>query len=76
MDMQDEQFLLGQMHSDLKNLTEAVHSLNSNMVLLSHEIEGIKLFRAKVLGGSLVVSVLGSAAFWIGLSLMEKAWAK
>ena len=51
---------------------QAIPDLSSDIKALRYDMNEVKLFRAKVMGISLVVSLIASAVFQVGLA----AWAK
>jgi hypothetical protein len=75
MSDKDDAFMLGELKADMRNLTGAVKALTGQVRTLNDEVEGIKLFRAKVVGMSIgaaaIVSLVGHV-----LSTAVSAWAK
>lgn len=64
-----EDYELGQTIGELR---QAVSALTQEVAALRVDMESIKLFRSKVLGASMIVSLLSSAVFTAGVAL----WAR
>lgn len=61
----DQDYILGELTANVKNLTSAVDRLTSDVQLLRTDLSEIKLFRAKLIGTATAVSavVSGIVAF-------------
>lgn len=73
--MDSTQFILGQLTEGVDNLTKQVTALNDRLDRLNTELDSIKLFRAKVVGASLVVSAITSGAMALAVVAIER-WAR
>lgn len=73
--LDQNQFILGQLVTGVDNLNKQLAGLTLELTALRRDIEEIKLFRSKVVGASIVISILSSATFTALLTMFEK-WAR
>ena len=55
--MKEDKFLIGELTANVENLTRAVNELRVDVISLRSDLSELKLFKAKLIGGSAVVSV-------------------
>lgn len=72
MDPQSDDFIFGKLVTEIGHLATVVNELSAMVKTLAHEVEEIKLFRAKVVGMSIGASVVVSLLFHVA----ESIWAK
>lgn len=69
--MESNDFILGSLEQAVKGLSESVKDLRGDIDGLRRDLNEINLFRAKVIGASMVVSVLSSAMFTFVMALVK-----
>lgn len=72
MDPQSNDFQFGKLTTEIDNLSKAVYRLSHHVETLSGEIGEIKLFRAKVVGASVALSMLASGVIMAAEKLIGK----
>ncbi len=69
------EFIVGQLDQAVRDFRAEAKGVRQDIQGLRKDIDEIKLFRAKVLGASLIVSILASSLFAVSLEVI-KSWGK
>ena len=70
--MKEDKFLIGELTANVENLTRAVNELRVDVISLRDDLSDLKLFKAKLIGGSAVISAVMSMICSIVLFTIDR----